>query len=163
MYYIFWSAGKQYRNILAYTWQDIQRRWVWIQHRAETSTKIFAQRGKCQVGVVARGERGVSSRAGLRCFTTGGLPPIRSSWRQAPWDSGKVFLQLNTCGHSSYVISSLARGWVCCLQFLLALAKAVILRSESRGTHDHILLSQIRDCPNLEDEESSQSQSLACL
>jgi hypothetical protein len=22
--------------------------------------------------------------------------------------------------------------------------------SESRGTHDHILLSQIRDCPNLE-------------
>jgi hypothetical protein len=30
------------------------------------------------------------------------------------------------------------------------LATAVILRSESRGTHDHILLSQIRDSPNLE-------------
>jgi hypothetical protein len=36
------------------------------------------------------------------------------------------------------------RGWVCRLQLLLALASAVILGSESRGTRDHILLSQIR-------------------
>jgi hypothetical protein len=41
-------------------------------------------------------------------------------------------------------------GWVCRLQLLLALSSAVILRSESHGTHDHILLSQIRDSPNLE-------------
>jgi hypothetical protein len=33
---------------------------------------------------------------------------------------------------------------------LLVLASAVIIRSESRGTHDHILLSQVRDSPNLE-------------
>jgi hypothetical protein len=33
---------------------------------------------------------------------------------------------------------------------LLALASAVTLGSESRGTHEHILLSQIRDSPNLE-------------
>jgi hypothetical protein len=33
---------------------------------------------------------------------------------------------------------------------LLVFASAVILRSESRRTHDHILLSQIRDSPNLE-------------
>jgi hypothetical protein len=33
---------------------------------------------------------------------------------------------------------------------LLALASAVILGSESHGTHDHILLSQIRDTPSLE-------------
>jgi hypothetical protein len=32
---------------------------------------------------------------------------------------------------------------------LLDLASAVVLRSDSRGTHDHILLSQIRDSPNL--------------
>jgi hypothetical protein len=32
----------------------------------------------------------------------------------------------------------------------LDLASAVILRSESLGTNDHILLSQIRDSPNLE-------------
>jgi hypothetical protein len=52
------------------------------------------------------------------------------------------FFQLNNSGHSPYVTSSLTRGWVCRLQLLLALASAVILRSESRGTHDHILLSR---------------------
>jgi hypothetical protein len=44
------------------------------------------------------------------------------------------------------------RGWVCRLPLLLALAREVILRSESRGTHDHILLAQIRDSPNLKDQ-----------
>jgi hypothetical protein len=38
-------------------------------------------------------------------------------------------------------------GWVCRLQLLLTLGIAVILGSES---HDHILLSEIRDSPNLE-------------
>jgi hypothetical protein len=62
----------------------------------------------------------------------------------------RIFIsQLNTCGYSPYVTSSLMRVWVC-LQLLLGLARAVILRSESRGTHDHILLSQIRDSPNQE-------------
>jgi hypothetical protein len=42
---------------------------------------------------------------------------------------------------------SLMRGRVCRLQLLLALASAVIFGSESRGTRDHILLSQIRDFP----------------
>jgi hypothetical protein len=60
------------------------------------------------------------------------------------------FLQLNPCGHSPYVTSSLMRGWVCRLQLQLALASAVILGSESRGTHEHILLYQIRDSSNLE-------------
>jgi hypothetical protein len=36
------------------------------------------------------------------------------------------------------------------LQLLLVLASAVILGSDSRVTHDHILLPQIRDSPNLE-------------
>jgi hypothetical protein len=58
--------------------------------------------------------------------------------------------QLNTFGYSPYVTSSLTRGWVCRVQLLLVLASAVILRSESRVTHDQILLSQIRDSPNLE-------------
>jgi hypothetical protein len=40
---------------------------------------------------------------------------------------------------------SLTRGRVCRLQLLLALASAVDLGSESCGTRDHILLSQIRD------------------
>jgi hypothetical protein len=58
--------------------------------------------------------------------------------------------QLNTCGCSPCVTSSLTRGWVCRLQLLLVLTSAVILRSESQRTNDHILLSQIRDSPNLE-------------
>jgi hypothetical protein len=65
---------------------------------------------------------------------------------------GLHFFQLNTCSHSPYVTSSLTRGWVCRLKLLLALASVVISRSTSRGTHDHILLSQIRDSPNLEDQ-----------
>jgi hypothetical protein len=36
---------------------------------------------------------------------------------------------------------------ICRLQLLLALASALILGSEFRGTHDHILLYQIRDSP----------------
>jgi hypothetical protein len=63
----------------------------------------------------------------------------------------RIFIfQLNTCGYGPYVTSSLTRGWVCRLQLLLGVASAVILRSESRGTHGHILLSQIRDSPNPE-------------
>jgi hypothetical protein len=45
---------------------------------------------------------------------------------------------------------SLTRGRVCRVQLLMILASVVILGSESRGTHDHILLSQVRDSPNLE-------------
>jgi hypothetical protein len=62
----------------------------------------------------------------------------------------QYFFPQNTCGYSPYVISSLTRGWVCRLQLLLALASAVILGSESRRTHDHMLQSHIRDSPNLE-------------
>jgi hypothetical protein len=61
-----------------------------------------------------------------------------------------IFSQLNTSVHSPYVTYSLTRGWVSRLQLLLGLASAVILRSESRWTHDHILLSQIRDSLNLD-------------
>jgi hypothetical protein len=79
-------------------------------------------------------------------FTTGGLSPISSSWQQPLETHGQqLFLQLNTC-----VTLSLTRGWVCRLQLLLVLASAVILKSESRRTHNHILLSQLRDTSNLE-------------
>jgi hypothetical protein len=64
-------------------------------------------------------------------------------------DSSFFIFQLNICDYSPYVrvTSSLTRGWVCLLQLLLVHDSAVILSSESRGTHDHILLSQIRDPP----------------
>jgi hypothetical protein len=42
---------------------------------------------------------------------------------------------------------SVIREWACRLQLLLVLASAVILVSESCGTHDHILLSRIHHQP----------------
>jgi hypothetical protein len=57
--------------------------------------------------------------------------------------------QLNTCSYSPHVTSSLMKIRACRFLLLLVLASAVILRSESRGTH-YILLSQTRDSPNLE-------------
>jgi hypothetical protein len=66
--------------------------------------------------------------------------------------TSNFILQLNTYGYSPYVISFLMRGLVCHLQFLLIFASAVILMSEFRWTHDHILLSQIRDSLNLKDQ-----------
>jgi hypothetical protein len=87
-------------------------------------------------------------------FTTDRLLPISLSWRQAPWYSRPAIFcfQLQSCGHSPNATSSLTRGWVYRSQLLLGLANAVILRSESRGTHDHILLPQIRGSSNLEDQ-----------
>jgi hypothetical protein len=60
------------------------------------------------------------------------------------------FFQINTWFHSPYVTSFVTRGWVCSSQLLLVLASAVILRYDSRRTHDDILQSQIRDSPNME-------------
>jgi hypothetical protein len=45
------------------------------------------------------------------------------------------------------VAPALTIGRVCRLQLLLAFARAVNFRSDSRGTRDHILLSQISDFP----------------
>jgi hypothetical protein len=64
--------------------------------------------------------------------------------------TSKFIFQLNTCGYIPYVTSSLMRGSFCHLQLLLALVSTLMLRSESRGIHDHILQSQIRDYSNLE-------------
>jgi hypothetical protein len=55
-----------------------------------------------------------------------------------------IVWQLRVCGFGG---PSLTRGRACRLQLLLALASAVIFGSESRGTRDHILLSQIWDFP----------------
>jgi hypothetical protein len=73
-----------------------------------------------------------------------------------------VFSQLNTCGDSPFVTSSLTRIWIYHLQLLLLLASAVILWSESRGTRDHIFLSQIRDFPLLVLMEIYVNDSLSC-
>jgi hypothetical protein len=59
-------------------------------------------------------------------FTTGGLSPISSSWCQAPSVSQpEIFFQLNLCGQSPYVTSSLMRRWVCSLVNKLGLLSSV--------------------------------------
>jgi hypothetical protein len=54
------------------------------------------------------------------------------------------FRHLRVC---YFVVPSLTRARVCNLLLLLVLASAVLLRSESRGTQDHILLSQFLRLP----------------
>jgi hypothetical protein len=77
------------------------------------------------------------------------------------WSAGQSVLEQSTllglttrslllsdnCGFVDFEAPSLTRGRVCHLQFLLALAIAVIFWSESHRTRGHILLSQIWDFP----------------
>jgi hypothetical protein len=60
----------------------------------------------------------------------------------------RFLLLSESCGFVD--VPSPTKWRVCRLQWLLVLASAVILGPESRGTYDHILLSQIRDSSNLE-------------
>jgi hypothetical protein len=83
-------------------------------------------------------------------FTTGGLLPVLATRSLRPTTRIFFIFQLNTCGYSPHVTSCLTRGWVCRLQLLLVLASALILRSESHGTHGYMLMSQIRDSSNPE-------------
>jgi hypothetical protein len=64
----------------------------------------------------------------------------------------QIFATVRQVRVSLFGVPCLTRGWVCSLQLLLVLASSFIPMSESRRTHDHILLSQIRDSPNLEDQ-----------
>jgi hypothetical protein len=61
----------------------------------------------------------------------------------------QIFISQTVAGLLMWALI-LTIGGVCSLLLFLALASAVILRSEPRGPSNHILLSQIRDCPNLE-------------
>jgi hypothetical protein len=65
-----------------------------------------------------------------------------------------AYTQNYFCVLCAYITSSPTRGRVYHLQLLLVLASAVTLRSESRRTHDHIFLSQIRDSLHLEGQVS---------
>jgi hypothetical protein len=71
---------------------------------------------------------------------------VSLSWNKAPIRGLRSHFYYCHCGFVD-VGRCLTRGRVCRLQLLLALASSVILESESRGTRDHISLSQIRDFP----------------
>jgi hypothetical protein len=61
-----------------------------------------------------------------------------------------LFYQLHICDYSPYVTSPLTKRMGLSFTIAAGLASGVILMSESRGTHDQLLLSQIRDSPNLD-------------
>jgi hypothetical protein len=73
------------------------------------------------------------------------------SWCQAPiWGPRPNFYYSQTVAGLLMWSALSDEGLGLSLQLLLALASAVILGSEFRGTHNHILLPQIRGSPNLE-------------
>jgi hypothetical protein len=76
--------------------------------------------------------------------------PVCLGTKYPPGAYDQIFVTVRQLRVSWCGVLSLTRGRVCRLQLLLVLASAVILGSEPRGTHDHILLSQIRDSPNLD-------------
>jgi hypothetical protein len=68
------------------------------------------------------------------------------SWCRAPSGAhDQIFITLWQLRSCLCRAPSLARGRVCLLYMLLTLASVVFLGSESLGTRDHILLSQIWD------------------
>jgi hypothetical protein len=92
------------------------------------------------------------SRSQSQSYATTDGQSVSLSWCQALiWGTqDNIFTtvrQLRICWCGA---PSLTRGQAGRLILLLVLAGTIILGSESRGTHDHILLSQIRDSLNLE-------------
>jgi hypothetical protein len=84
-----------------------------------------------------------------KSYVTNDGQSVSLSWCQAPiWGPRPDFYQwqLQVCWCRA---PSLMRGRVCRSQLLLALTSAVILGTKSRGSQNHILLSQIQDSPNL--------------
>jgi hypothetical protein len=75
--------------------------------------------------------------------------PVCLGARRPIWGPYQIFNTVRQLKVCCYGVPSLTRGWVCSSQLLLVLTSAIILGSESCGTHNHILLSQIRDSPNL--------------
>jgi hypothetical protein len=74
---------------------------------------------------------------------------VSLSWCQAPPEfQYQIFVTVRQLWVCWCRAPSLTRGRVCRLQLLLILASAVILGSESRRTHDHILLSPFREFLN---------------
>jgi hypothetical protein len=73
---------------------------------------------------------------------------ISKSWCRASTGAhDQIFITLWQLRSCFYGAPSLTRGRVCLLYMLLVLVSVVFLGSESLGTHDHILLTQIWHFP----------------
>jgi hypothetical protein len=79
----------------------------------------------------------------------GGLQPIRSSWRQAPWDQDQYFFSTEPL--RSYSLRNILYDERVDLSFTIAAGHRQHSQSRVRVSRKscHILLSQILDSPNL--------------
>jgi hypothetical protein len=96
-----------------------------------------------------RGSKRKSAKSEL-CYDRQSVGSLSWSWSVLIWGTRPDFCyvkQLRVCWCWA---PTMTKGRLCRLQPLLVLASAVVLLSESRETHDYILLSQIRYFPNLE-------------
>jgi hypothetical protein len=102
------------------------------------------ERETCTVGpLTSISKQPMTSR--FKSYVTTDGHSASLSWNKAPSGAyDQIFITIRRLRVCWWGALSLTRGRVCRLQLLLALASAVILGSESRGTRDHILLSQIR-------------------
>jgi hypothetical protein len=86
-----------------------------------------------------------------QCYVTTDGQSASLSWCQAPSGAqDQIFVTVRQTVAGLLMWCALSDERTGRLQFLSALANAIILGSEFRGTRDHILLSQSRDSPNLE-------------
>jgi hypothetical protein len=76
--------------------------------------------------------------------------PVYIGFNHPSRAQNQIFITVRHLQVLWYGAPFLTRGRVCRLQLLLVLDSAVTIGSDSRVTHDHILMSQIRDFLNLE-------------
>jgi hypothetical protein len=97
---------------------------------------------------------GQSIKSQSQSYITTDSQSASLSWSQAPiWDTRPIFLLLSLIIFRQLQICwcgapSLTRSRVCSFQFLLVIASTALLRSESHGTHEHILLSLFLRLPH---------------
>jgi hypothetical protein len=81
--------------------------------------------------------------------------PVRLGAKPLETHGQNYFSQVNSCGTSPYVTSSLTRGRFCRFQLLLAIASAFTIGSESRWTRDHNSLLVFSFCRLLRTRRST--------
>jgi hypothetical protein len=121
-----WLTSSQSESHITTDGQSASQSWCQAQSGAQDQifvTVTHLRFCRCGAPSLTRGRVCHLSRRtqSQSCFTTGGLPPISSSWRQDSWDSLPefyYFLHLNPYGHNPCVTSPLTRGcirplWIC--------------------------------------------------
>jgi hypothetical protein len=144
------------QSSIVVSWQRISTQLYHSHCHCHCSThKVFFSQHNSFLGIFSNHCRLPTPETESESYITTDGQSVSLSWNKAPvWGLRPDFCYCQTVAVCWRRALSLTRGMVCRLQLLLVLASAVILGSESSGSHDHILLSQIWDSPDLEDQVS---------